>query len=41
MVKKKTGLGGWDWGRFLVPRLRGYEGWALFLDVDMLWLDRR
>ncbi|MGE0719139.1 MAG: glycosyltransferase [Alphaproteobacteria bacterium] len=25
--------------RFLVPHLRGYEGWALFVDCDFLWLE--
>ncbi|BBK30182.1 hypothetical protein EDC65_0111 [Stella humosa] len=25
--------------RFLVPHLRGFEGWALFVDCDFLWLD--
>lgn len=25
--------------RFLVPRLMDYDGWALFLDADMLFLD--
>jgi hypothetical protein len=23
--------------RFLVPHLEGYQGWAMFLDCDMLW----
>ncbi|MTV29351.1 glycosyltransferase, partial [Nitriliruptoraceae bacterium ZYF776] len=25
--------------RFLVPHLRGFRGWALFVDCDFLWLD--
>ncbi|WP_374450301.1 hypothetical protein [Stella sp.] len=25
--------------RFLVPRLRDFQGWALFVDCDFLWLD--
>ena len=25
--------------RFLVPHLRGFQGWALFVDCDFLWLD--
>ena len=28
-----------SFSRFLVPHLCGYEGWALFMDCDMLMLD--
>ena len=28
-----------SFSRFLVPHLCGYEGWALFMDCDMLVLD--
>ena len=30
------GLTPFTWSRFLVPWLCGYEGWALFMDADMM-----
>lgn len=33
---KREGLTPFTYSRFLVPYLCGYEGWALFLDADML-----
>lgn len=33
---KRTGLTPFTFSRFLVPHLCGYDGWALFLDSDML-----
>jgi lipopolysaccharide biosynthesis glycosyltransferase len=33
---KRTGLTHFTFSRFLVPYLCNYEGWALFLDIDML-----
>jgi hypothetical protein len=33
---KRTGLTPFTFSRFLVPHLCGFEGWALFLDLDML-----
>ena len=33
---KRSGLTPFTYSRFLVPYLCGYEGWALFLDIDML-----
>jgi hypothetical protein len=33
---KKTGLTPFTYSRFLVPQLCNYEGWALFLDLDIL-----
>lgn len=33
---KRTGLTPFTFSRFLVPYLCDYEGWALFLDIDML-----
>lgn len=35
---KRTGLTPFSWSRFLVPHLCDYQGWALFLDADMLCL---
>jgi hypothetical protein len=35
---KRTGLTPFTFTRFLVPWLCNYEGWALFLDIDMLLL---
>lgn len=36
---QRQGLTPFTFSRFLVPHLCGYEGWALFLDIDMLVLD--
>lgn len=36
---KRQGLTPFTYSRFLVPYLNGFEGWALFLDADMLVLD--
>lgn len=36
---KRQGLTPFTYSRFLVPWLCDYEGWALFLDLDMLLLD--
>lgn len=36
LPSKRTGLTPFTFTRFLVPWLCGYEGWAAFLDVDML-----
>lgn len=33
---KRTGLTPFTFSRFMVPYLCNYEGWALFLDIDML-----
>lgn len=33
---KQPGLTPFTWTRFLVPQLCGFDGWALFLDIDML-----
>ena len=33
---KRMGLTPFTYSRFLVPQLCNYEGWALFLDLDML-----
>lgn len=33
---KRTGLTPFTYSRFLVPQLCGFEGWGLFLDLDML-----
>jgi hypothetical protein len=33
---KRTGLTPFTYSRFLVPQLCNFEGWALFLDLDML-----
>lgn len=33
---KRSGLTPFTFSRFLVPYLCGYEGWALFLDIDMM-----
>lgn len=35
----KVGLTPFTYSRFIVPYLFGFEGWALFLDADMLVLD--
>lgn len=35
----RVGLTPFTFTRFLVPYLCNYEGWALFLDIDMLLLD--
>lgn len=35
---KRTGLTPFTFSRFLVPYLCDYEGWALFLDIDM-WVN--
>lgn len=35
---KRTGLTPFTFSRFLVPWLCDYEGWALFLDIDILLL---
>ena len=35
----RQGLTPFTYSRFLVPWLCGYEGWALFLDADMLLAD--
>ena len=35
-MTRKDGLTPFTWSRFLVPYLCNYEGWALFLDLDML-----
>ncbi len=32
----RTGLTPFTFSRFLVPHLMGYDGWALFLDIDMM-----
>lgn len=36
---KRTGLTPFTFSRFLVPYLCNYEGWALFLDADILLTD--
>lgn len=36
---KRQGLTPFTYSRFLVPYLCGYQGWALFLDLDMVLLD--
>jgi len=36
---KRTGLTPFTFSRFLVPHLCDYEGWALFLDLDMIVKD--
>lgn len=36
---KRQGLTPFTFSRFLVPYLCNYEGWALFLDLDMIVLD--
>ena len=36
---KRQGLTPFTFSRFLVPHLCHYEGWALFLDIDILLLD--
>lgn len=36
---RRQGLTPFTFSRFLVPWLCNYEGWALFLDLDMLLLD--
>lgn len=36
---QRQGLTPFTYSRFLVPWLCNYEGWALFLDADMLLLD--
>lgn len=36
---KRTGLTPFTFTRFLVPYLCNYEGWALFMDLDMIALD--
>lgn len=36
---KRTGLTPFTYSRFLPPYLCNYEGWALFLDSDMLLMD--
>lgn len=36
---RRTGLTPFTYSRFLVPYLCNYEGWALFLDADMLLMD--
>ena len=36
---KRVGLTPFTYSRFLVPWLCDYEGWALFMDADMLVLD--
>jgi hypothetical protein len=35
----RKGLTPFTFSRFLVPHLCGFEGWALFLDIDVLCLD--
>lgn len=35
---KRTGLTPFTYSRFLVPWMCGYQGWALFLDIDFLVL---
>jgi lipopolysaccharide biosynthesis glycosyltransferase len=35
----RPGLTPFTWSRFLVPYLCNYEGWALFLDTDMMVRD--
>ncbi len=36
---RRHGLTPFTYSRFLVPYLCNYEGWALFLDIDILLLD--
>lgn len=36
---RRVGLTPFTYTRFLVPWLCNYQGWALFLDIDMLLLD--
>jgi lipopolysaccharide biosynthesis glycosyltransferase len=36
---KRTGLTPFTFSRFMVPHLCDYEGWALFLDLDMVVKD--
>lgn len=36
---KRTGLTPFTFSRFMVPHLCDYEGWALFLDLDMIVKD--
>lgn len=36
---RRQGLTPFTWSRFLVPYLCDYQGWALFLDIDMLLRD--
>lgn len=38
MPCQRAGLTAFSWSRFLVPHLCDYQGWALFLDADMLCL---
>lgn len=39
MPLKRQGLTPFTFSRFMVPYLCNYEGWALFLDIDILLLD--
>lgn len=36
---KRTGLTPFTWSRFLVPYLCDYQGWGLFMDLDVLVMD--
>src|SRR5260221_6587073 len=38
-LNRPGGLTPFTWSRFLVPWLCDYQGWALFLDIDMLLKD--
>lgn len=37
LALRRVGLTPFTFSRFLVPRLMGYDGWALFLDIDMMF----
>lgn len=36
LALRRVGLTPFTFSRFLVPRLMDYDGWALFLDIDMM-----
>lgn len=37
LALRRAGLTPFTFSRFMVPRLMGYDGWALFLDIDMMF----
>lgn len=39
MALRRVGLTPFTFSRFMVPQMSGYEGWALFLDIDMMARD--
>lgn len=36
LALRRVGLTPFTFSRFLVPALRNYQGWALFMDIDMM-----